>query len=346
VLEAGESLAPERVLHVFVCYGSVSFDAALRIAASLGVEPASLVFLLLFRAPQDSLPNGARTYQIDARSYSEWSKAFRIAAWYRRVLSDFGRTPQVGIVAYLPHPFELPANDLAYSNRQVVRRELLPDGMLNFTRVSVLPSGALERVRYLGRVALRMLAARAWGYRYRPLLSGSLTQVDCLAYDRAWHDGSPGFLGPQSGLTLLPGVPRAPSDAPRTGTLILDQELGELMDAELEAKVRRQLLELVESRTRGPLYYKAHPRGQSRLASFPPGTLDRSSLLGVEMLLDELVPECIVGFYSTPLLRAVANAERVAVLPARDARGVRKPELLAQVDQALADSGATLIRVS
>jgi hypothetical protein len=337
------SVAP--VAHVFVCYGSVSWDAAMRVAEAEHLPAESVYVLALFRAEPRELPNGTHFYGMDARRYSEWARPFRIAKWYQGFLRDLARASVSEVVAYVPHPFEIPANDLVYASRHVMRRELLPDGMVNYIAAPVVPSAVRGKVRYAARVLLRIVAARTVGLGYRPLVSGTLTQVEHLEYDRAWADSVLGFRAPSCGLTLLPSSALKIEPEARTGTLFLDQELGELVDAELEKVMRREVAAHLGGAD-SPLYYKSHPRGTNRAAQLVARVKDVSERGRAEDLVGSLAVAKLVGFYSTPLLLAGAGVERVAFLPERGCPGIRKLELLDELERALIGSGAIVVRVS
>jgi hypothetical protein len=335
-----------QLAHVFVCYGTVSLDAAVRIAGTLQAPAEALYFLVLFKADLSRLPARAHRYQLDARRYSEWTRAFRIATWYRAILADLEAQVVDEIVAYLPHPFELPGNDLIYFDARVRRRELLPDGLINYVSSNVVPSRASRRVRYFARVLMRSLAARFVRLRYRALSGGSVTQVGEVSYDRAWCDVAQGFQAPSCGTTFLPARTGGAKSAARTGTLLLDQELHELVSEALETKLRLKLGEVSAEFAAGPVYYKAHPRGKNRAREFAPRVRDVSQQAQAEDLFESLALERIVGFYSTPLLFPQQGVERIAILPELGCQGVRKPELLEELHAVLAGAGTKLLTVA
>ncbi len=330
--------------HIFVCYGSVSFDAALRIAEASRIPPQSLFVLCLFNANLHSWPKQAHVYSLNARAYPEWTRSFRIARWYRRILRDLESAKSGTWHVYVPHPFEIPANDLLYSNPHVERRVLLPDGMINYLPTPALPQELVGRVRYCLRVFLKVLAAAAVGLRYRPLLSGSLTQAESFPYDSAWAPSTMGFRAPPCGVTRLPQNDMGPPAEERHAALFLDQELSELVNPSLESALRARLHELLEELD-GEVYYRAHPRGIDRSKSFP-FTENVSQAVSAEEVLHSLPIATLIGFYSTPLLFHQEGVRRIAVLPPPDASGVRKRRLLADLREALSSSGVEVLSIA
>jgi len=312
---------------------------------TLEVPFSNLYFLLFFGGDRARLPAGAHVYELEARRYSEWTRSFRIARWYRDILADIEAQGTTEIVAYVAHPFELPGNDLIYSNGLVKRRELLPDGLVNYISAPVVPSGLIGRARYAARVALRILGARGSGLHYRVLWRGQITQVQEDLYDRAWCDVAEGFYAPPCGTTLLPIHSRQTRAGVPRGTLLLDQELRELANEDLEWKLRRRFVEIAAEFANEPLFYKGHPRGQNRATAFSLEVRDVSRESRAEDLLDALALGRLVGFYSTPLLFPQDGLERIAILPELGAAGVRKPELLKQLHAVLTNGGAKIVKV-
>lgn len=335
--------------HVFVCYGSLSFDAAVRIARTLKDEApgARAWFLVLFDADLGRIPAGAEVLPIGRPLHllNEWQKPFVIARWLRRSLDQISAQSVAEIVAYLPHPFELPGNHFAFSDSRVVRRELLPDGFVNFMSSDIRPESCSRRLRFEIRIALRRMAAWCFGLRYVPYREGHLTQYERIDYARAWTDRVEGYVTSQSRPLLLPPRPgrQAPPSSGEAAWLVLDQELHSLLDAPLEAAVRSRMTQLLAAAGPVRIYYRAHPRGLHRAAELRAAGLDVVDATAPDTAEDFLcrVPVSrVLGFYSTPLLDP--SLERLSVLPRPDTPGVKKPKLLRELRAALAASGAKL----
>jgi len=334
--------------HVFVCYGALSFDAAARIIEGALDRATPTYVLAMFSADLSRLPERTVVLQPtrELHELTEWVKPFAIARWFRQVLARLERDGVERIVAYFPHPFELPANHLAYSDPRVARLELLPDGFLNYAETP--PAEGIRKIRHLARVLLRSLAARSVGLRYQPLRAGHLTQYEVLGYQRTWSSSFEGLLTLCGEPTRLPALPGS-ADRHRAGrvVLVLDQELLPLVSPRLEERIRNRLLEVVRALNADRVLYKAHPRGRHRLAWLEGAGLNAQDVTGPE-LAEQVIVEtgatCLVGFYSTPLLLSGAVVERrMSVLPDADTIGVRKVQYLRGLRTALEAAGAEMV---
>lgn len=336
--------------HVFVCYGALSFDAAARIIEHTLDDSQRSYVLPMFSADLSRLPPRAVILrpELELRELTEWTKPIAIARWFRQVLNRLEHDGVERIVAYIPHPFELPANHLAYSDPRVARLELLPDGFLNYANIH--PAEGLGRVRYLARVLLRSLSARTVGLRYRPLPTGHLTQYEVLHYHRTWSSSFEGLLTLGGEPALLPAMPQpqASRDAGRA-VLVLDQELLPLVSPKLEARMRRRLVEVVRNLDADRVLYKAHPRGRHRMAWLEAAGLSVRDVTGPELaeqLIVETAAAYLVGFYSTPLLLSGALvARRMSILPEATASGVKKKQYLHDLRSALVAAGVEMVSV-
>lgn len=336
--------------HVFICYGALSCDAAVRIASGVLSPLDKTYFLLSFPSADLVLPPGATALSMDPppEHYSEWRKPFAIAAWFSQVLERLAADGVSSIVAYLPHPFELPANFLAYSDPRVRRLELLPDGLLNYTKGEVRPENPLHALRFAARVTLRWLAARRQGLAYRPLVRGHLTQYESLDYARTWTEKDAPTRTKKGEVRVLPPRPGTDVDGQPRGTalLILDQELRGFVGPRLAEKMRTELLRVVESTPAERVYYKAHPRGENRTDQLERHGIAAHDVSGPELaeaLVSRLGITHLVGFYSTPLLLpSSALRARISVLPETSHPDVRRPRFLDDVKDALRASGADL----
>lgn len=336
--------------HVFVCYGALSCDAAVRIANGVLSPREKVYFLLSFPADGIELPAHAIVLRMDPapERYSEWCKPFAIASWYAQVLARLDADGIESIIAYLPHPFELPANHLAYYDRRVRRLELLPDGLLNYTKGEVKPENALHALRVAARVTLRRLAARRIGLSYRPLPAGHLTQYEALNYARTWIERGAVTKTQKGELSVLPPRKERPvaDECAGTGLLILDQELRGFVASGLANDMRSALLAVVKATPTNRVYYKAHPRGENRTTEFRAHGIDARDVTGPELaesLIHRLAITHVVGFYSTPLLTHGEPLQaRISVLPDAHHPAVRRPRFLEDVQEALLASGADL----
>lgn len=334
-------------LHIFICYGVRSLDAAVRISRNLA--PESVLLLVMFDGDLREVPSGVRVSVLNTRRYSEWTRPFRVAAWYERERAWVEKR-RASVVAYVPHPFELPGNDLVYSNPSVVRRELLPDGLINLTSAPHRPKTLARRLRYEMRVFLRQLSARIVGLRYRRLKEGHITQVNSVRYDRVWGDSEQGLPSCTGVYARLPerNLPIASDWKPTLGTrvLVLDQELKELMNGSLEERVRLRMVDLVAC-LGGEVFYKAHPRGKNRVRDLGLAAIDVTSAEQAEALVRTIYPTCVVSFYSTALLDPeLEKLERIAILPELGSPGVKRPELLTETWRLLESRGVRVVSVS
>jgi hypothetical protein len=341
---------PAGLSHVFVCYGAHSFDAALRIAEQLLQPSERRFFFLLFPADTTRLPAGTHYSMVPPLLLeNNFTKPFVIARWFSSALKKFNEHDSSEIIAYIPHPFELPGNHFMFHEPRVKRLELLPDGLMNYLDRPVIPESARKKAGYLARSGLRALAAKATGFRYRPLTHGHLTQFRTGRYERSWTFNPQGYLTLSGELARLPErrTPSPRSTAQQGGLLILDQEISHIVSAELEESVRAKLYELVGSQKAGAVFYKAHPRGNNRAHEWRAEGIPVSDLSAsgqAEDLLFEHGISSLFSFFSTPLLlSAEAVQTRFAVLPVADAPGVRQKKLVAELRDVLRASGAHVI---
>lgn len=336
--------------HVFVCYGAHSFDAALRIVEQLPQPGAHCFFFLLFAADTSQVPQGAH-YSLAPSLLREnnLTKPFVIARWFSGALKEFNKHSPRRIVAYLPHPFELPGNHFMYHDPRVTRLELLPDGLMNYLDRPVVPESKRKKAGYVTRSALRALAAKATGLSYRPLIRGHLTQFREGHYQKSWTFNPQGFLTRGGELVQLPPRQRpAPeTKAPGFGLLILDQEISHLVTTELENNIRRKLRALVRAEGAPRVFYKAHPRGKNRAQEWNDRGIavkDLSALGQAEDVLLQHGISTLVGFFSTPLLLSAEEVQvRMAVLPTPGTPGIRQKKLVAELREVLRASGAQII---
>jgi hypothetical protein len=334
--------------HIFVCYGALSFDAAARIISGALAESERTYVLPMFSAELSRLPQRTVILRPDVELHelTEWTKPMAIARWFRQVLDRLDQDGIERIVAYIPHPFELPANHLAYSDPRVTRLELLPDGFLNYARTH--PPEGIRKIRYLARVLLRWLAAKIVGLRYRRLPAGHLTQYEVLHYHRTWSTSFEGLLSLCGEPALLP-APREPIaglDAGRV-VLVLDQELLPLVNPRLEERLRNRLRDFVSTLDADRVLYKAHPRGRHRpdwLIGAGRRVCDVTGPELAEQLIVEAGATDLVGFYSTPLLLSgAAVARRMSVLPDPATSGVKKVQYLRDLRTALVAAGVEMV---
>lgn len=332
--------------HLFVCYSTLSLDAARRIAANeLAAEETYL--LALFAVPDSSLVEFSRAFVMlpPPHSLSEWVKPFAIARWFRKVMSLLALGKEERLVIYAAHPFELPANHLIYSEPRVTRRELLPDGLLNYTHNQFLPTDGMPRIRYLVRVQLRRIAARMNGFHYERLRVGHLTQFEHVPYERCWTDNPEGFLTRRGEVASLPrrAVCEPVGAEQRTLILFLDQELAPLVRMAREESLRRALLSYLRT-LEGEIAYKAHPRGKNRSAELVALGLpvsDFTETESAESIIARHQVTHLVGFYSTPLLLSGDQVgHRECILPHPGASGVKNPFQVQEYVDAMTASGA------
>jgi len=243
---------------------------------------------------------------------------------------------------------ELPGNHFLFSEKSVIRRELLPDGLINFVPTPAIPSERRARLRYELRVGLKSLAARIVGLNYRRLATGHLTQYETLAYERTWTDHSSKCLSRAGEVVPLP-EPSTSGVRPeysQTQVLVLDQELRPLVSEGLEGELRTSLLKEVQALGVTRLYYKGHPRGKNRAHVFESIGLQvedvTSEGIAEEVIEDRQISH-LVGFYSTPLLVSPGCVrERICVLPPPHRAGVKNPSQLSDYLSAFESSGATI----
>lgn len=331
--------------HVFVCYSALSYDAAKRISSELAPGDPTVV-LTLFSAPADSGRYFSRVFSLVVRGggVAEIYKPFIIARWFRGVLNDLAE--ETSFTAYIPHPFELPANHFAYSEPRVRRLELLPDGLLNYTAQGFYPSQKDARLRLRARALLREAAAAANSMKYVPLnQSGHLTQFETLPYERTWTDNRAGFLTSRKNLSVLPHRrgPEMKKQA-QVDALILDQELAPLVNHTTDKLLRTALIQALHDSQVRTLLYKAHPRGKNRAEDFKSAGFEVSDVTGSD-LAEEIITRHEVsrlfGFYSTPLLLSAHEVhERYCVLPEPSRRGVKNPAQVREYVAAFKNSGA------
>jgi len=351
--------------HVFVCHGALSLDAASRIAHGALPSGTPTYFLVSFAADLTKLPSQVVPLVMSppADAYSEWAKPFAVQAWFSTALARLGQDEIDTIVAYLPHPFEIPGNHLAYSDERVVRLELLPDGLANFLPTSVAPEGWFKRLRFEARVQLRRLAAMRDGLRYVPVRAGHLTQFDRLDYAATWVEPGLRCLTIRGQVRSLPPRLQAASETRssemkgdgalasrgRPIVLFLDQELRGFVSPKLEVQMRAAVDALLRSLEPKCVYYKSHPRGENRaplLGEIGAKVIDISGGELAEELVVEHAVTHLVGFYSTPLLTCASAVEtRLSVLPDVGTDGVLKPALARDLRAALRSSGVELCGV-
>lgn len=335
--------------HVFICYSALSFDAAVRIRHAQSNADEAYI-LALFDCPQADSKRFERVFSVNAASHgtAEIKKPFIIASWFKEVLKSLSHIEAIN--AYIPHPFELPANHLAFSDPRVVRLELLPDGLLNYTSGHFFPSNQRQRLRYSTRVALRKLSAQLIGCRYQALRPGHLTQFEQLNYERCWTDNPQGYRSCRGNLTLLPQRPLAQEkEWPGPTAMVLDQELAPLVSKELALRLRQTLIKHLKQSGVKQVIYKGHPRGKNRSQQFLAAGLGVEDVTGPE-LAELLIPSRgvthLFGFYSTPLLLAAQQVEhRLCVLPAPHAPGVKNQEQVTEYLHAFNRSGANVLAV-
>lgn len=338
--------------HVFVCYSALSLDAARRLARVVSNDPANCHFLILFAGTRDVGPSEARVHLMNppAEAFSELTRPFATARWFAQWLATEGNTLKE-IVAYIPHPLELPGNHFAFAEPRVTRLELLPDGLINYYEHRLEPESLKKRLLYRTRMFLRQLAALSVGLRYEYLPGGHITQYERNLYARTWTENREGMVSICGVLEALPARVRKTTASRTDGErllLVLDQELHQIANAGLERRMRQRLRTEVLSLGLSRILYKCHPRGMNRHESF-------SCTLGIDVedvsgptLAEELIESRgvtdIVGFYSTPLvLSAQRVSTRVAILPTPSAPGVRRSRRLAQILSALNNTGVRVV---
>lgn len=329
-------------VHVFVTYGSLSLDAAARVAASLHAAEVRLYLVSLF--PTDgvdvSVFDEVSVMSPPPHRLSEWSKPFAIAVWFSRALRVLELDQVPSVVAYFPHPFELPGNYLAYSCPNVHRRELLPDGLLNYTSGRFVPSRLLPRLRFETRILLRKLAAQWVGLNYVRLHGTHLTQYREIEYARSWTTQPLGFQTQGIVVTEVPDddAPQVARQAKASSLLFLDQELSPLVSRGLEERLRSEALSFLRGRAETRIFYKAHPRGKNRSGELAKAGLEVTDLTGAlsaERAIREHSVGHLFGFYSTPLLLMRGQvAECTSLLPRAGRRGVKNPDMVTEYEEA------------
>lgn len=327
----------------------------MRIAESAELAASRQAFLLLFPADRKAIPANVHTYEMvpPPAAYSEWTRPFQIARWFRGVLDSLKPlTEGSEVIAYIPHPFELPGNYFAFQRGTVHRLELLPDGLINYSHRSLDPENPWRALRYRARVGLRWAAAAIWGLGYRRLAPGHITQFETVPYARTWYISERGLLTKCGVLQELPARRDAPvrDESLKPATLFLDQELTSIADHQLEERLRRASERLLLETQQATLtLYKAHPRGKNRAAEL--------ATLGIK-LRDISAPELaehailtwnvtrLIGFFSTPLvLSKDPNLHRVAIFPSAKSPGIRRPRMVEEIRQALRGADVELVDV-
>lgn len=342
--------------HVFICYSSLSLDAASRIAEEIPREiETRLYFFILFDGDPGRTPPDARVFTMSPppSAYSEWVKPFKIAEWFSGCLESLNSDHIENLVAYIPHPFELPGNHFLFSEPRAIRVELLPDGLINYYNYSLKPETLGKGLRYSVRILLRTFAAKRYGLRYRPLRKGHITQYESGRYTTSWAPTLAGYITRAQTVRLLPprqGIrskKQASKESEIRTLLICDQEIRHLVTAPLEAEMRRLLVESAVALKADRIIYKAHPRGKNRAPVLSSAGLAVEDLSGhrlAEELLEEEAVTDLLGFYSTPLVLSGDLVDRrVSIFPGEKSRGVKRPQLVSEIRLALVASGVTLI---
>lgn len=341
--------------HVFVCYNTLSYEAALRIIDGLsggGAEPRCAV-LLLCDADLERLPASVARWTMTPpmHALSRFEKPFRIASWFARVHAELLARFPGSFHAYVPHPLELPGNHFVFSKRPGDTVDLLPDGLVNYFERTMRPERLSAVPRYCVRIALEKIAARRHGFRYRPVWRGHQTQYEGGHYRTSWAFNPQGYLTVSGKLEVLPPVAGARDAAQRPSqraVLFLDQELHQIVGPELEAEMRRRALELIREQAPEVLYYKAHPRGKNRCDELGLGDVPIRDCSGpgpAERLVALEGIRTVVGFYSTSLLLlSAADVDvRFAVFPDPEDPRVRRPALVREARKPIQASGAVVV---
>lgn len=348
---AGHDVSPPN--HVFVCYNTLSYEAALRIIHDLSKRDpgAPCAMLVLCEADLGRLPERVKRWVLTPpmHALSRYEKPLRIAAWFEEVHRELRAQFPGPVRAYVPHPLELPGNHFVFSRGAHDTVELLPDGLINYFERTMRPERLSALPRYAVRVALECLAAWWHGFRYRPIWNGHQTQYETGLYAASWTFNPEGYLTVSGELKVLPALRGADSPpAPeRRAALFLDQELYQVVGPSLEARLRLRAAEIVREQRPEVVYYKAHPRGKNRAGQLRELDLDVVDVSGpapAEELIAKEGIRIVVGFYSTTLLLlSKQDVEvRIAVLPEPDHPGVRRPALLRDARKAIEASGATI----
>lgn len=347
-----------RVFHLFCTFGALSQLAAQRIiqrmVASGEIHGTSETrnALVGAAAPFDlgAMSEGTRALVME-RGRSEidpWKQPFALARFTQRICTTLAEVGAGDIALYCPHVFELPANYFFFEDARVVRRELLPDGLANYVPRPLMPEGSRKRAGFVGRVALRSIAARREGFRYRMLFRGDQTQWDSGDWDRTWTFRARGLLTRSAEVVELAlGTPETPQGPVTPGILFLDQELEEIADSGLQARLRLAAIDVLRDAGE-PVFCKPHPRGVIRDLKRSLGGLLEGNLLSgrAEQVVVDRGFRKVMGFYSTPLLLLDGGTiERTAILPSNRARGLRRPQWVAQVRDALRGAGVIVIEV-
>lgn len=339
--------------HVFVCYNTLSYEAALRIIEDLSKrEPdAPCAVLLLCEADLGRLPEQVKRWVLSPpmHALSRLEKPLRIAAWFETVHRELRAQFTGPVRAYVPHPLELPGNHFVFSRGAHDSVELLPDGLINYFDRTMRPERPSALPRYAFRVVLECLAAWWHGFRYRPIWHGHQTQYERGLYAASWTFNPEGYLTISGELKVLPALQRMVARrAPRRrAALFLDQELYQVVGPLLEERLRQRAAEIVREQKPEVVYYKAHPRGKNRagrLRELGLEVIDVSGPVPAEELIAKEAIGMVVGFYSTTLLLLSKQDVdvRIAVLPEPEDAGVRRPALLRDARKAIAASGATI----
>lgn len=339
--------------HVFVCYNTLSYEAALRIIEDLSKrEPdAPCAVLLLCEADLGRLPEQVKRWVLSPpmHALSRLEKPLRIAAWFETVHRELRAQFTGPVRAYVPHPLELPGNHFVFSRGAHDSVELLPDGLINYFERTMRPERPSALPRYAFRVVLECLAAWWHGFRYRPIWHGHQTQYERGLYAASWTFNPEGYLTISGELKVLPALQRMVARrAPRRrAALFLDQELYQVVGPLLEERLRQRAAEIVREQKPEVVYYKAHPRGKNRagrLRELGLEVIDVSGPVPAEELIAKEAIGIVVGFYSTTLLLLSKQDVdvRIAVLPEPEDAGVRRPALLRDARKAIAASGATI----
>lgn len=340
--------------HVFVCYGTLSFEASRRISHELLAtqQDSSVVFLLMFAADESRLPAGVHVFRLPRpmRSYSAWAKPFAIARWFAELLPSLQSLGP--IVAYIAHPAELPGNHFLFFGRSGDFVELLPDGIVNYFQRTLRPERLLGGLRYGLRIVAEVLAAHWYGLQYRPLWDGHLTQYETGLYRASWAFNPQGYSTVSGTLKTLPHRSTAdvgPTNLPDPSgrMLFVDQELDEIVVPATEQKMRRALIGELQKRGAREVLYKAHPRGKNRAADLAGNGFvvqDVSGPEAAEELVGHLSVEVVIGFYSTTLLLLSSSevATRIGIFPEQRCSGIRRPRLVRSLRETLRCSGVQI----
>lgn len=341
------------VIHVFVCYNTLSYEATLRIIDDLSErEPNTpCAVLLLCEADLTRLPPGVQRWKLSPpmHALSRFDKPLRIAAWFEHVYRELRVKFPGPVHAYVPHPLELPGNHFVFFREAGDTVDLLPDGLINYFERTMRPERPSAMPRYAFRLALECFAAWRHGFRYQPIWRGHQTQYERGFYSASWAFNPEGYLTISGELKILPPIrhPEPPLRASKRSVLFLDQELYQIVGSSLETRMRRRAQEIVRQHEPDVVYYKAHPRGRNRieeLLDLGPVVVDVTGPSPAEFLIAKNGIRIVVGFYSTTLLLlSRENVDvRVAVFPDPEDPGVRRPALVRDARKCIEASGATI----